>query len=146
MAYPSTIKAEERLVIDDVTYIINRANAAPALEMVFSLAPMFAELKITMDKDGEMQEVPLGAILGHLNSPAFRAMREYLIGHVSVSRAGEKPYCMADHYDMHMNAYPSHYLPLIWKCFTFQFGSFFRVGGAAASLLPSKLQALFKAA
>ena len=139
-------KNELRFALDDVTYIINRANAAPALEKALSLAPMFAELKVEMDSDGDVKELPVGAILSHLGSAQFREMRDFLIDHVNVSRAGEKPYRFSERYEAHMNVYPSHYIPVIAKSFGFQFGRFFRAGGAAGSLVPAKLRSLFDAA
>ena len=73
-------------------------------------------------------------------------MREYLISHVNVSRANEKAYRFSDRYEAHMNAYPSHYIPVIAKSFGFQFGRFFRAGGAAAFMVPDKLRSLFETA
>ena len=137
-------KNELRFVLDDVTYVITVANAAPALEMALSLAPMFAEMNISVEGQAEIKELPIGVLLSHLGSKEFRAMREYLISHVNVSRANEKAYRFADRYEAHMNAYPSHYIPVIAKSFAFQFGRFFRAGGAAAFMVPDKLRSLFE--
>ena len=137
-------KNELRFALDDVTYIINKANAAPALEMALTLAPMFAELKVEVDKDGDVKELPVGAILSHLGSSQFKEMRDFLVAQVNVSRAGEKPYRFSDQYEAHMNVYPSHYIPVIAKSFGFQFGRFFRAGGAAGSLVPAKFRSLFE--
>jgi hypothetical protein len=137
-------KNELRFVLDDVTYIINVANAAPALEMALSLAPMFAEMNVSIENNKEIKELPIGVLLSHLGSREFREMREYLISHVNVSRANEKAYRFSDRYEAHMNAYPSHYIPVIAKSFAFQFGRFFRAGGAAAFMVPAKLRSLFE--
>jgi hypothetical protein len=137
-------KNELRFALDDVTYVINMANAAPALEMALSLAPMFAEMNLSIENKAEIKELPIGVLIAHLGSQEFRAMREYLISHVNVSRMGEKPYRFSDRYEAHMNAYPSHYIPVIGKSFGFQFGRFFRAGGAAAFMVPDKLRSLFE--
>jgi hypothetical protein len=139
-------KNELRFVLDDVTYIINIANAAPAVEMALSLAPMFAEMNLSIENKVEINELPIGVLISHLGSKEFRSMREYLISHVNVSRANEKAYRFSDRYEAHMNAYPSHYIPVIAKSFGFQFGRFFRAGGAAAFMVPDKLRSLFETA
>jgi Phage tail assembly chaperone protein, TAC len=140
-------KNELRFVLDDVTYIINAANAAPGLEMALSLAPMLSELTVKMKDDGpHIDDLPIGTIFAHLADPSVKTVRDYLIAQVNVSRANERAYRFSDHYDAHMNEFPSHYFPVLIKSFGFQFGRFFRAGGVAAFLVPDKLRSLFEKA
>jgi hypothetical protein len=135
---------ELRFVIDDVTYVIEIANAAPALEVAVSLAPMLATLNISLENKLELKEFPIGIMIAYLANPNFRSVREYLVQHINVQRPGQKPYRMSDQYEAHMNAYPSHYIQLIARSFKFQFLRFFRVGGAAGDLVPEKLRTMFE--
>jgi hypothetical protein len=141
-----TIKREreQRLELDGVTYVINLANASPAFEMALSLGPLLKDLSVLLDKGGEVRELPIGAVLAQLGSPGFRELRHFLIEHVNVARDGAKPYRFSDRYDEHLDAYPSHYIPVLWKSFLFQFARFVRAGGIASSLFPEKIRAVFQ--
>ena len=135
-------ETEQRVKIDDVTYIINLANASPALEVVMSLGTLLEDLTVATDKEGDVKEVPIGKILARLNSPEFRELRTFLISYVNVSIEGQKPFRFSERYDAHLDAYPSHYMALLWKSFAFQFARFFRGGAGASSLLPPALRAM----
>lgn len=136
---------ERRLQLDGVTYILNLANASPAMEMALSLTTLLQDLTVSMDKTGDVKELPVGKVLAQLGGAECRELRRFLIDYVNVAPEGTaKPYRFAERYDDHMNAYPSHYLPVLWASVQFQFGRFFRAGGAAASLLPAQLRSLFQ--
>ena len=133
---------ETRIRLDDCTYIINRANASPALEMLLSLGPILEDLTLPMDKDAEIRELPVGKILARLNSPDFGQLRNFLIAQINVVRDGAKPYRFADNYDAHLDMYPAHYVPVLVKSFGFQFSRFFRAGAGALGLVPAKFRAM----
>ena len=132
---------EQRHKIDDVTYILNLSSASPAFEMMLALGPMLEDLSVAMDKGGDVRELPIGKVLARLRSPEFTELRSFLISHVVCVRDGLKPYRFEDQYEQHLEAYPSHYIAILWRSFVFQFARFFR-GGGGASLLPKKLRDL----